>query len=293
MAVYQYINEVCNRDNAQYSTLSLQQERELALRAKNDPIAKKEFVEHNLRLVITKMRREYSNRFNLNEDEKWELICEGNSALEKAVDKFQVRGTEEGVGYIKFSTFVYNWHLRSAMNKAVRKLRHIQIPENLLDLENKVYRVSEQYFAEQGIYPTDSQIAEIIGDKKITERHIKDIKNVYASTITVSANTPIGEGDIELSDLISGSDGRDDLEKTSLEQLREVLIKQIENLSDSERAVVIGFYFNQQQLPEISRVLNMSVATVDCNYRRALRKLKISISKEDTIMSEVRAQLNK
>ena len=83
MSLEQYIKEVRNRENPRYATLSVKEERELAIKARNDPLARTDFVEHNLRLVISKVMEEYKTRYRLTDDEQWELIQAGNIAQKR------------------------------------------------------------------------------------------------------------------------------------------------------------------------------------------------------------------
>jgi RNA polymerase sigma factor (sigma-70 family) len=283
MSLKQYLDEVLNRNNSQYSTLTPIQERELAIKAKYDNNARKKFIEHNLRLVITKLNREY-NRFNLTESEKLEVICEANQELGKGLDKFKIKGDENGEGYIKFSTFIYKWRLKRSMDRTIAKLRYIRIPEHIKQLRNKIYFETENYLLEHNKEPTYKQLSKIIG---INAEKIKEASNIYNLTNVQSYSTPLGDEGFELSDIISTDDGRDEIDLLSFPQLKKIMVKKMDILTSYERHIIIENYFHNLTLSEISMKIRISKNKVLKIHNKALRKLKISITKDKDIMTEI------
>ena len=102
--------------------LSSKEELELAKKIKEgDKEARKQFIEANLRLVVS-IAKKYSNSIENGAISLLDLIQDGNIGLTKAVDKFDYQK-----GY-KFSTYAI-WWIRQAITRGIaEKSRNIRLP---------------------------------------------------------------------------------------------------------------------------------------------------------------------
>jgi len=111
-----------------------------------------EFVQANLRLVVTIARRYRQSRMSLQD-----LIQEGNLGLMKAVNRFDPRK-----GF-RFSTYGC-WWIRHAVTRAIAdKGRTVRLPVHMIDACGKVLRAQRQFEARNGRPASEAELAESCG----------------------------------------------------------------------------------------------------------------------------------
>jgi RNA polymerase primary sigma factor len=235
------------------------QERREALRE-----VKRQFLEANLRLVVSVARR-YTNRGLSMLD----LIQEGNIGLMKAVDRFQYRR-----GW-KFSTYA-TWWVRQAITRAIADYgRTIRLPVHVIESLTKLERERRELRTSLGREPAPREIAEKMG------LSVDKVELLLESARpTSSLHVPIGDESSELGDLLPDTSAPSPEAETIASDAAEDIERVMAVLTDREREVLrlrFGLTSDREQtLGEIARRLMISRERVRQIEVRALAKLRAS-----------------
>jgi len=159
------------------SLLTADEEKKLAIRIKNgDEDAKTEFIEKNLRLVIS-----IATRYSKKGVELLDLIQEGNIGLMTAIKKFDL-----SKGY-RFSTYG-TWWIRQAIVKAIAdQSRLIRVPKYLHEDSIKIKVAQRDLFFTLNRKPSIEELSKYTG---IDIERIGEIRN--HDIVPISLDLPIG-----------------------------------------------------------------------------------------------------
>ena len=167
--------------------LSPSEERELArLKDLGDENAKRRLIESNLRLVMS-ITRNYSRA----DVPLLDLIQEGNMGLIRAIEKFDYR-----MGY-RLSTYA-TWWIRQSVSRALADQgRTIRLPAHVGDQVRRVLRARRTLTQKLNRDPTNDEIA---AEVDLPVARVGELFELV--TTPVSLETPVGDGESMVADLI-------------------------------------------------------------------------------------------
>jgi RNA polymerase sigma factor (sigma-70 family) len=184
-----YAAELLRRADAGEQELTVGRQ-ELKAVALDGARAKDHMIRANLRLVVAAARKRGDRTLPL-----LDLVQEGNLGLIHAVEKFDYTK-----GY-KFSTYAM-WWIRQAIQRGIAYgSRAIRVPEHANDQLNKLERAEAALRRNLDHDPTVEELAEAAS---LPVARVIDLKGV--ARVTTSLDVPIGDGEVELGDLIGDTD---------------------------------------------------------------------------------------
>ncbi len=245
--------------------LSAEEETKLCLKIKNgDQDAKKKFITHNLRLVVSIARRYVGRGLDFPD-----LIQEGNIGLMNAVDRYDI-----STGY-KFSTYA-TWWIRQAISRAIRTLgRNVRIPSYCYDKLNQYNKAVAHLKNQWNRDPSPDEIANYLD---ISNEELLKLYELRQDTISI--NNKIGDDEeTEIGDFIKD-------ESVSIEQslmnknLSDEINKLLEHIPQRLSIILIyryGLDGNEPKtLAELSKMFGISRERVRQLENAALERIRIS-----------------
>lgn len=254
------------KDISRYPVLSLEEEVELAARARGgDESAKERLAKCNLRFVVTVAKQYQGMGVGL-----MDLIAEGNIGLLKAVDRF-----DETRGF-RFVSYAVNWIRQAIFNAISSQSRVVRLPVNKVAEIQKIKKASFALEQQLGRVPTLEELSDNTG---IPEYKINELQ--WLNSHSMSLDASVGpDSDTCLGDFIAA----ENYERTDGALLRESLATDLrlvlDKLPEVESLVLRLLYgfdgARELTLDEVGETIGVSrerVRQISVNAMRKLRKM--------------------
>ncbi|MDD5935715.1 MAG: FliA/WhiG family RNA polymerase sigma factor [Clostridiales bacterium] len=190
-----------------------------------------------------------------------DLVGYGTFGLIDAIDKFDY---DKGV---KFETYA-SLRIRGAILDQIRKMDWI--PRTL---RQKQKRLDNAYQKIESLYGRAATDEEIANELEITVDELENWQNQTKISNLVSLDEYMeqGEGHVESNQSEDYVQPQRIVEK---QELKEILIKALEYLTEKEKKVIVLYYYEDLTLKEISAVLEVSESRVSQLHTKALQKMR-------------------
>lgn len=248
--------EICGVNTANIEVLSSDEVKSLFDRYKNngDMDARDRLVSGNLKLVLSILKKFYNKVDNL--DDLFQVGCLG---LVKAIDNFDTSYD------VKLSTYACPMIL-GEIKRYLRDNSALRVSRSVKDLAYKALKLKEEYIASNGVMPTNSYLAYVLGVSEF------ELGNAIDSLREpVSMYEPIyndGGDTIYLYDQISNNDSEYDLD------YKLALDKAISKLKVRDRKILEDRFIIGKTQMEIASELGISQAQISRIEKNAINSLK-------------------
>lgn len=247
--------EICGVNTANIKILKNEEMIELfKKKSKGDEEAKNILINGNLKLVLSILKK-YNNRCD-NLDDLFQVGCVG---LIKAIDNFDLSHE------VRFSTYAVPM-ITGEIKRYLRDNNPLRISRSIKDIAYKTLKLKEQLMDINGNYPTNAEIADILG---VSEYDI--ISALESLKDPISMYEPIyndGGDTILLCDQLSIKE-----EEYSME-LKLALSKAMEHLKKRELEILKERFIIGKTQMEIANELGISQAQISRIEKSAINNIK-------------------
>ena len=248
--------EICGVNTSKLPLLSKEEKEELLAKIKKgDKEARNQFINGNLRLVLSVIQRFYGRGESA--DDLFQVGCVG---LIKAIDNFDLNQN------VQFSTYAVPMII-GEVKRYLRDNNSIRVSRSVRDLAYKAIQIKEKLAKEKGREPTIEEIA-----KELNVEKEEIAFSLDAIQDPISLQEPVyndGSESIFLMDQVRDSKNTDELwaEKMTIEGA-------LERLNKKEKTIVIKRFFDGRTQMEVAEEIGISQAQVSRLEKSAISHIK-------------------
>jgi len=194
-----------------------------------------------------------------------DLVGYGTFGLIDAIDKFDhMKG-------VKFETYA-SLRIRGAILDQIRKMDWI--PRSIRQKQRKMDLAYHNLEIKYGRTANEEEVAQ---ELEITVEEFENWQSQTKVTNVISLDEFMDQGtESKVEQSLTAEFDQPDrvMEK---KELKDLLIKTLETLTEKEKKVIILYYYEELTLKEISRILEVSESRISQLHTKALQKMKIKL----------------
>ena len=248
--------EICGVNTSKLPVLSNEEKKELLIAVKNgDEEAREKFINSNLRLVLSVIKRFYARGENA--DDLFQVGCIG---LIKAMDNFDLNQN------CQFSTYAVPMII-GEVKRYLRDNNTIRVSRSIRDLAYKVLTEKEKFSKTNNREPTIEELEKIL---EIPKEEI--VMSLDAIQVPISLQEPAGNNDM---DNIYVGDQIKDKKKTDEYWAETITIAEaMKKLNEKEKMIISKRFFEGRTQIEVANEIGISQAQVSRLEKNAIDHIK-------------------
>lgn len=248
--------ELCGVNTAKLPVLSNEEKEELLIAVKKgDNIAREKFINGNLRLVLSVIKRFYARGESA--DDLFQVGCIG---LIKAMDNFDLSQN------CQFSTYAVPMII-GEVKRYLRDNNTIRVSRSIRDLAYKVLTEKEKFAKENDREATIEELS------KILEMPKEDIiMSLDAIQMPISLQEPTGKSDMDniyIEDQISDKKNTDEYWAETI-----TIAEAMKKLNEKEKMIISKRFFEGRTQIEVAGEIGISQAQVSRLEKNAIEHIK-------------------
>ena len=204
-----------------------------------------------------------------------DLVGYGVFGLIDAIDKY------DNMKAVKFETYA-SLRIRGAILDQIRKMDWI--PRTVRQKQKKIDEAIRVIETRTGKTASDEEIASELG---LSEDELLGWQSQLKITNLVSLNEYVEQGTEPVMETRGNSHFIQPEELVEQNELKEMLKKAMDQLTEKESKVILLYYYEEMTLKEISRVLEVSESRVSQLHTKALSKMQKTMGSYMGILAKV------
>ena len=226
--------DLCGVDTSKLPLISTEEKNELLLKIKNgDKEARTKFINGNLRLVLSVIRRFFSKGENA--DDLFQIGCVG---LIKAIDNFEIEQN------VQFSTYAVPMII-GEVKRYLRDNSSIRVSRSIRELAYKIIVEKEKYMKDNNKEPTVGELAEALN---VSKEDI--IMSLDAIQTPISLQEPVNGSNV---DNINVEDQISDKKNSDVYWAETITIAEaMKKLNEKEKTIINKRFFEGRTQIEVA-----------------------------------------
>tara|TARA_B100000700_G_scaffold267699_1_gene307844 strand:+ start:119891 stop:121519 length:1629 start_codon:yes stop_codon:yes gene_type:complete len=229
-------------------------------------------VSANLRLVISIAKKFFGKNDKERGLKRDDIVQEGNIGLMRAVDKYDYKR-----GF-KFSTYATWWIKQQISRSLADQNRVIRIPVHMIENINKYKKLCKEWSQKYDRIPNENEAAKELG---LSLKKINQIINTVPDPISMETNINGEDDESTLEDFIEDINDNRPTRLANDEELRNLLIKVIDELPEKREQKVLRMRFGigmnkDLTLEEVGREFDITRERIRQIEDKALKKIRDS-----------------